>query len=161
MFEPSLKFENALRFSRLDGEHLLASSSAHSIMLEEQSWPTVEHYFQYKVLSSDRQKSIISGMTDPLDVYSYAKPWYRRKVKNWKTLRRVLMTRALYTKVQMYDEVRSFLLETGDQVIAESSLYDYYWGIGRDLRGENMFGTIWMDIRSKLRKELEEEQSSS
>jgi len=153
MFEPSLKFENALRFSRFDSEHLLACSSPHSIVLEERSWPSVEHYFQYKVLSSDRQRRVVAGLNDPIEVYRYAKPWYRRKIKNWKELRRVLMTRALYTKVQMYDEVRDFLLGTQDQVLAESSLYDYYWGIGRDLRGENMFGKIWMDVRSKIRDE--------
>lgn len=161
MFEPDLTFENAIRFSRFDGEHLLSSCSLHKIELEEKRWSSVEHYFQHKVLSSQRQQDYIGNIADPIVVNQYAKPWYRRKVKNWKSLRRVLMTRALYTKVQMYDEVAQYLLETDDQLLAETSLYDYYWGIGRDQRGENMFGKIWMDIRSKLRENIDDTSPES
>ena len=60
------------------------------------------------------------------------------------------MTRALYTKVQMYEDVRNALLETRDNLIIETSQYDYFWGIGRDLRGHNHLGKIWMKIRDKI-----------
>ena len=61
------------------------------------------------------------------------------------------MTRALYTKVQMYEEVRQTLLATTDELMIETSLYDYYWGVGRDQRGENHLGKIWMEIREKIK----------
>jgi len=60
------------------------------------------------------------------------------------------MTRALYTKVQMYDEVKQALLDSTDELMIETSLYDYYWGVGRDQRGENQLGKIWMSIRKKI-----------
>ena len=84
--------------------------------------------------------------------HDFVSPWYRKKVKDWKKKRRVLMSRALYTKAQMYSEVREALLETGDRLILETSLYDHFWGVGRDLRGENMFGRVWMDIRKKIQE---------
>ena len=61
------------------------------------------------------------------------------------------MTRGLYTKCMMYPEVKQALLEIDPaQLIIETSAYDHYWGIGRDQRGINMLGKVWMDIRQKL-----------
>ena len=80
-----------------------------------------------------------------------AAPWYRLKVSDYKKRRATLMTRALYTKVQMYPEVKEALLATAEQKIVETSAYDYFWGIGRDARGVNQLGQIWMNIRSKLK----------
>ena len=38
-------------------------------------------------------------------------------------------------------------------MIVESSLYDHYWGCGRDQRGHNYYGKMLMDVRDKLRAE--------
>ena len=150
MFEPDLTQENALRFSRLDENHLLSTCSAHAIQLEDQEWPTAEHYYQTKIAGSSKQIGHISKVSSALEVFHYGKPWYRKKCKGWKDFRRVYMTRALYTKSLMYPEVKAYLLATTDELISETSSYDYYWGIGRDQRGENMLGKVWMDIRKKL-----------
>ncbi len=150
VFQPDLTMENAVRFSRFDRNAPLATCSAHPIVLEDRHWPSCEHYFCYHVLRSESKAEALMAQSDPLEVHAQTRPWYRRKKKNWKTLRNVLMTRALYTKVQMYEDVREALLETGDNLIIESSLYDYYWGIGRDARGLNQLGRIWMEIRSKV-----------
>jgi ribA/ribD-fused uncharacterized protein len=53
-------------------------------------------------------------------------------------------------KCRSHAEVASALLKTGDKTIVENSQYDYYWGCGRDGRGENRYGKILMDIRTKL-----------
>jgi predicted NAD-dependent protein-ADP-ribosyltransferase YbiA (DUF1768 family) len=41
-------------------------------------------------------------------------------------------------------------------MLVESSNYDYFWGCGRDRRGENMYGKVLMNVREKLREELQE-----
>ncbi len=75
---------------------------------------------------------------------------FKRKVKGWKDKRRVWMTRALYRITAEYPLVKQALLETGDTLLVETSLYNHYWGVGRDQRGENMLGKVWMDIRKKF-----------
>ena len=45
------------------------------------------------------------------------------------------------------------LLATGDTHLIENNNYDYFWGCGRDRRGENMYGKVLMNVREKLREE--------
>ncbi|WP_096085517.1 NADAR family protein [Agaribacterium haliotis] len=150
MFEPDLTKENAIKFSRFDEDNALSTCSRHPIVLEDKNWLTAEHYYSASIVMSSYLRANIEKAESGLKAAKMADPWYRFKIKNFKKLRAVLMTRALYTKVQMYDEVKDALMATGDQLIIETSLYDYYWGIGRDARGVNQLGLIWMDIRKKL-----------
>lgn len=159
MFQHDLEKENAYRFSRFDGTHLLSTSSPHPIELEGKTWTTVEHYVQSQLARSEDYARRIRKAETAEEAHALGNSWFRRKRANWKSLRRVLMTRALYTKAQMYGAVREALLETGDELILEVSLYDYYWGIGRDQRGENMLGKVWMDVRSKLREPAENQHA--
>jgi len=152
MFAHDTTLEEALRFSRFDRNHMLATSER-EIILEEHTWASAEHYL-HSMLAGNHELAVKTRDAETaLVAYKLNKPWYRSKKRGWKNLRRVYMTRALYTLVQMYPQVKQFLLDTGEQLIIESSLYDHYWGIGRDQRGENMTGRVWMDIRTKLRKD--------
>ncbi len=150
MFQLGSKIENAVKISRSDLQAPLSSCSEHPIVLENQNWATCEHYVQTKCLRSDTHIPILDKLLTGAEVIKYAKPWYRFKIKNYQTHGPIFMTRALYTKVQMYDEVKQALLATEDKLIVETSQYDYFWGIGRDLRGHNHLGKAWMNIRDKL-----------
>lgn len=150
MFAPDTKFEKAIRFTRFDLDHPLNSCSR-TIQLEDESWPSAEHYVSSKLAGNTRLAKEVMKAETGEKAAQLIKPWYRMKVKGWRTKRRLFMTRALYIQVQMYDDVREYLLSTEDTLLADMSLYDHYWGVGRDLRGENMMGQIWMDIRQKLR----------
>jgi predicted NAD-dependent protein-ADP-ribosyltransferase YbiA (DUF1768 family) len=35
----------------------------------------------------------------------------------------------------------------------ETTLYDYFWGLGRDQRGHNTYGAVLTDVREKLQEE--------
>lgn len=152
MFAPDLTVENALRFSRFDLEHPL-STSTRSILLEDQTWASPEHYVHAMLAGTPALAEQTRNAPTALAAFNLNKPWYRSKRRGWKKLRRVYMTRALYTLVQMYPEVCEYLLSTADELLVETTLYDHYWGIGRDQRGENMTGKVWMDLRKKLRDE--------
>ena len=154
MLEHDTRNELAIRFSRLDEADSFSTVSPHSIFLDEKEWPTVEHYFQANIVLRDPIREQILKASSGIQAHDLGNKWYRKKIKGWKKVRQVLMTRALYTKCQMYDDVRARLLETGDQKIIETSLYDHYWGLGRDQRGENMLGKLWMNVRAKLRSEV-------
>lgn len=150
MFAPNLDNENALQFSRFDAENMLSTVN-HKIELEGQEWLSVEHYVNASIAGNERLAEKIKNVATGQEAFNLNKSWYRAKKRGWKSMRRVYMTRAVYTLVQMYPEVKQYLLETGDRQIAETSLYDHFWGVGRDWRGENMMGRVWMDVRQKLR----------
>lgn len=152
MFAADTTIEDAHRFSRFDEEHLL-STVARPIQLEDEEWKSAEHYVHAKLAGKPDLVEKTKQMATGLEAFKFNKPWYRSKCSGWKDLRRVMMTRAIYTLVQMYPEVAEYLLNTGDELLVETSMYDHYWGIGRDLRGENMVGKVWMDVRKKLREE--------
>ncbi|MFL0811101.1 MAG: NADAR family protein [Agarilytica sp.] len=159
MFAPNLDNEASLRFSRFDEAHLLATC-ARPIQLEGQEWPSAEHYVHAMLAGNSRLAKATKEAPTALAAYRINKPWYRSKKKGWKTQRRVYMTRAVYTLVQMYSDIREYLLDTGEQALSETSLYDHYWGVGRDWRGENMVGRVWMDVRKKLRDDAEAKENS-
>jgi ribA/ribD-fused uncharacterized protein len=71
----------------------------------------------------------------------------------------VVMTRATYTKCRTHTEIAQRLLETGDRTLVETSQYDYFWGLGRDQRGSNVYGAVLMDVRKKLHDEMDVSES--
>ena len=152
MFTHDTSIEKAIRFSRFDSTHLLSTAS-HPIELEGEHWRSAEHYLQASLARTASHVARIKLAASALEAYRLGNVWYRRKRENWKSLRRVFMTRALYTKAMMYPDVKEALLNTGDESIIETSAYDHYWGIGRDQRGVNMLGKVWENIRSKIRED--------
>lgn len=149
--------EDTLYIHRNDPNELLGSFSEHPFTLDGFSWKTVEHYFQamkYETTAPDHYKKIQSA-----EDAKQAKKWGRSRFKkirhDWANVKRVVMTRAIYTQCKTHPDLTAYLLETGDRKILEASQYDYYWGCGRDRRGENVYGQVLMDVRKKLQQESE------
>lgn len=160
MFEPNLTMEQANRFSRFDESHPLSTVSPHGFELESQYWPTAEHYYQtHKYEGLPLAEKILAANSGG-DAHTLGNQWFKRKVKGWKKNRQVWMTRALYRKTLEYSDIKDALMATGDDLLIETSLYDHFWGIGRDQRGENMLGKIWMDIRSKIQADTQQTSES-
>ncbi|MFT7490776.1 MAG: ribA/ribD-fused uncharacterized protein [Pseudohongiellaceae bacterium] len=150
MLEHDLTLENALRFSRLDETSFLSTIASYPFELEAHRWPSAEHYYQaHKFEGMSYVDQILTAQTGQ-KAYELGTRRFKRKVKGWKDKRRVWMTRALYRITAEYPLVKQALLETGDTLLVETSLYNHYWGVGRDQRGENMLGKVWMDIRKKI-----------
>ena len=154
MFAHDTSKEKAISFSRFDNDSPFSTSS-HPIELEDQTWRSAEHYVQANLARNSDYAARIKEAGTAQEAYKLGNVWYRRKRDNWKNLRRVLMTRALYTKAMMYPEVKQALLDTGDEDLLETSAYDHYWGLGRDQRGLNMLGKVWQDIRKKIREDAD------
>ena len=144
----------AIFFSRFDSDHPLASHSNHGFHLEDRFWPSVEHYYQAMQFVSDRDQEKIRTAESPDSATKLGKrTWFKKLRDHWKQQRATWMTRAVYTKCQTHPEVAEALLATGTTKLVENSVYDYYWGCGRDRRGENMYGQVLMNVRDKLRAE--------
>ena len=150
MFAHNTEYENALSFSRFDSDHFLSPQSMHGFELEDKHWASAEHYYQCAKYSTAPYAAKIEAAPSAQQAYRLGNVWWRRRRADFKAVRKTLMTRALYSKTIQNAEVQQALLATGEQWIIENSAYEHYWGIGRDQRGDNYLGVIWMDIRRKL-----------
>jgi hypothetical protein len=159
LFDHDPAKENAIQFSRFDSESPFSSAYG-PLRLEDQDWLSAEHYLYANLAKSPGHANKIKQASSPQEAYKLGNAFFSRKCANWKKVRRVLMTRALYTQAMMYPEVKQALLDTGEEMLLETSAYDHYWGLGRDQRGLNTLGKVWMDIRQKIRDDLKEKQGS-
>jgi ribA/ribD-fused uncharacterized protein len=147
--------ENSLFFSRSSSEEDLGCWSHHPFVLEDREWPSVEHYFQAMKFEQEDQQEKIRQARHPKQARRMGRSRRSKIRPDWAKLKSVYMTRAVYTKFCTYPELKEKLLETGDQKLVENSMYDYYWGCGRDRRGENTYGKVLMNVREKLREQAE------
>ena len=90
-----------------------------------------------------------------------------RKIKNfdnekWSNACFEIVVEGNINKFSQRDELRKFLLNTGDKVIVEASPRDTIWGIGLSQdnpkatspstwRGENLLGFALMEVRDRLK----------
>lgn len=153
---PDLDADN-LYLSRSDVNEPLGTFSRHGFFLEDREWPSVEHYYQaMKFLAPEEQEKVRSAK-HPRKARKWGRSRFRKLRKDWSKVKVVYMTRAVYTKCKAHPEIAQKLLATGDKNLLESSQYDYFWGCGRDRRGNNQYGRILMNVRSKLRQEAAEQ----
>ena len=150
MFAHNTALENAFHFSRFDRQSPFSTVSDFPFLLDDIHWLTAEHYYQANKFKGLAYAKKIIQAVDGDHAYKLGNRWLKRKSDGWKDNRKLYMTRALYRRVMEYTEVKGALLATEDQLLIETSSYDYFWGIGRDQRGENTLGKVWMDIRQKL-----------
>lgn len=96
-----------------------------------------------------------------------------RQVRNfndyvWKGNRMSVVIEGNLAKFSQNEELRDFLLSTGDKILVEASPKDSIWGIGLDeaspdainpnnWKGENLLGFALMEVRDILRGDIEEE----
>ena len=142
--------KDSFYLSMSDESELLSRNSMHPIKLEDKEWPSVEHYFQALQFESMSYQEQIRLSNTVEQAIKLGKSWFKKKRPDLKQVRTTLMTRAIYIKCKTYPEVQSRLLEIAEKQIVENSQFDYYWGCGRDHRGENHFGKILMNVREKL-----------
>lgn len=141
-------------FSRADVNESLGTYSPHGFFLDDKDWPSVEHYFQaMKCPDDERYQEKIRQARHP----KLARRWGRSRWitirKDWRAVKVVVMTRAVYIKCRTHPAIGEQLLATGSDRLVENSQYDYFWGCGRDRRGHNNYGQVLMNVRDKLRSE--------
>lgn len=145
--------EDTIYFSRSDVNEDFGTFSHHSFVLEDKEWPSVEHYYQAMKFESAEDQDKIRGANHPKKARKWGRSRFRKIRSDWKKVKVVYMTRAVYTKCKTYPAIAERLLATGNRMLLESSQYDYFWGCGRDRRGNNQYGQILMNVRQKLREE--------
>lgn len=81
----------------------------------------------------------------------------------WDEVKHTLIVNGNYAKFTQNEELRQFLLATGDSLLVEASPYDTIWGIGlgaenseihdpAQWRGDNLLGFALMEVRDEIRR---------
>ena len=144
---------DAVYVSRSDPLNDFGTFSRHSLFLDGQEWPSVEHYYQAMKFDDAQYRERIRQADHPRKARKLGRSRWKKRRKDWKQIKVTVMTRGVYIKCRTHPEIAEALVATGEQVLVENSNYDYFWGCGRDRRGENRYGKVLMNVRDKLREE--------
>jgi len=64
------------------------------------------------------------------------------------------MYEGILEKFRQNRDIAYKLIETRNSLIAEATIDEYYWGIGKDKSGQNNIGKILVNVRSQIKKEI-------
>ena len=145
--------ENAIFFSQTDPDADFSAFAALSFYLDGRQWPTVIHYYQAQKFEDKALQEKIANADTPKRAQKLGSTRFKKRRSDWKQVKVTMMTRAVYTQMRTHQQLTDKLLETGDKQLVANSNYDYFWGCGRDRRGDNHYGRVLMAVRNKLKEE--------
>lgn len=79
----------------------------------------------------------------------------------WSGIRQIVVYQGLYEKFSQNEELKAWLFQTGDAILAECAVKDKIWGIGLSMKdpdrlerakwkGQNLLGYALMMVRERL-----------
>jgi ribA/ribD-fused uncharacterized protein len=127
--------------------------SAHPIDLDDERWPTTEHYFQAQKFADPESQRRIREAGDPGNAARLGRrlPGLR---SDWEQVKEEVMLRALRAKFTQHPKLARLLLSTGEAELVEHTSNDHYWADGGDGSGKNRLGALLMQLRDELGDEL-------
>lgn len=91
------------------------------------------------------KKTNKTKVNDAIDQYKDIQPR-----SDWHQVNIDVMRKALRAKFEQNPRLLKMLKDTGDAVIIEASPRDWFWGEGKDGKGQNMLGKLLMELRDSL-----------
>jgi ribA/ribD-fused uncharacterized protein len=124
--------------------------SPHGIKIDGVWWPTVEHYFQAQKFAGTPHVEQIRRASTPKQAAQMGRDRKLPLRSDWEQVKDEVMFKAVLRKFETHQELRTLLLNTGQEEIVENAPGDYYWGCGADGSGQNQLGKTLMEVRSML-----------
>ena len=72
--------------------------------------------------------------------------------ERWTRKKRQVMEELIKQKLRVCEKARKTLLDSDSKEIIEDTAHEY-WGRGKDGKGQNTLGKIWMKLRDQIRKD--------
>jgi N-glycosidase YbiA len=144
---------NDIHFYSTTGEYgCFSNFSRHHITLKGKVWLTAEHYFQAQKFAGTEHEETIRRAKTPMIAAEMGRDRKKPLRRDWEKIKDSIMREAVLTKFSQHQDLREFLLSTGDSKLVEHTGNDRYWGDGGDGSGRNMLGRILMSVRDELRR---------
>ena len=138
---------------------------ASSFAVDGKLYPTAEHWMmaaKARLFGDDESLIAILDADSPREAKAIGREVRDFDEATWTDNARKLVTEGNIAKFEQNDQIRKFLIGTGDAVLVEASPYDRIWGIGLKVddarakypdtwRGQNLLGFALMDVRDVLR----------
>ncbi|KAI8050226.1 hypothetical protein BDF22DRAFT_696187 [Syncephalis plumigaleata] len=123
-----------------------------AIYLDDNRWPTTEHYFQAAKFPDDPQYQMaIRNCTTPGKAATKGRSRAHPLRADWEQVKEEIMERAVMAKYTQHKELAEQLLATGDALLVEHTSNDRYWADGGgNGAGLNRLGVILMRVRTQL-----------
>jgi ribA/ribD-fused uncharacterized protein len=137
------------------------------IVIDGDTWPTVEHYYQAQKSFDPSYRAAIRAAATPGEAKKLSARSAQKRLRaqtswfaatgaevrpDWSEVKLEIMRRADLAKFKQNRELAGRLLATGDAILVEDSPFDDFWGVGPDGTGLNWAGRLLMEIREILRE---------
>ena len=126
----------------------LSNMSESSFKFGDQTYPTVEHFFQAMKTTNTTERAKILAAKTAGEAKKIGRTVTLRS--NWNKIREEVMEAGLRAKFQQNPELKQKLVDTGFADLIEGNTWgDTFWG-QVDGKGENKLGKLLMKIRDEL-----------
>jgi ribA/ribD-fused uncharacterized protein len=146
------------------GPHVLSQWFEHPFAVEDVTYRSAEHYMmasKARLFGDEERLALILDAASPGAAKAYGGAVRGFDESTWHEHRLDIVVRGSEAKFVSDDELRSYLVGTGERVLVEASPRDRIWGIGMSgndpaaehpsrWKGLNLLGFALMEARARL-----------
>ena len=132
----------------------LANYSNHGFTKNGIFYKTVEHYYQSEKFDDPEIKKRIINAPTPKEASNIGRDRSNIRKENFKEIKNQVMFDGILEKFRQNRDITYKLIETRNKKIAEATIDEYYWGIGKDKSGKNVIGDILVKVRERIKREI-------
>lgn len=144
---------NIIQFYKINESYGFFSNFApYPILIENEIWKTVEHYFQASKFVDENVRLKIKKLDSPMQAANEGRNRKNTLRNDWEDVKERIMYKALLYKFLQHPKLRKELILTGDSTLVEHTQNDKYWADGGDGTGENRLGILLMKVRDVVKE---------
>ena len=132
----------------------LANYSNHGFTKDGVFYKTVEHYYQSEKFDDPEIKNKIINADTPKEASNIGRDRNLKRIDDFKSIKNQVMFDGILEKFRQHRDIAYKLIETRNKKIAEATIDEYYWGIGKDKSGKNVIGDILVRVRERIKEEI-------
>jgi len=131
--------------------------TAHALEIGGMVYPTLEHAYQCSRYTDPKIIEEIRAARSPVKAWETSSKYKHLQIPEFKNESHKLgvMKKLMRLKAGQHEEIRTALANSGDMKIVKHLVApppgDGFWDDGKDGKGLNHIGRMWMEIREELK----------